>query len=225
MEQWKVIKSHPNYEISNLGRVRNIQTNEYKQTKPCKNGYVKVNLYPGPKVFMVHRLVAEYFLPKVHNKPLVNHIDSVRHNNFVSNLEWCTYKENAQHMVNQKNNPDVNGTNNPRAKFTEQDVIDIRNDNRPVSIISEKYKVAETTITNIKNGTRYKNIGGPIRAKGYKGNQVKGSRTNTSKLTEKDVYSIKYNMTEASTKEVMEKYKISSNVVYKIRNNVTWKHV
>ncbi len=226
MEQWKTITTHPNYEVSNLGRVRNKTTNEFKKPSPNKQGYVAVNLYPNLKVYMVHRLVAEYFIPSDDKtKTIVNHIDGIRSNNFVTNLEWCTQQQNAQHMVTLGNNKDHNGVNNPRSKFTEEDILDIRKDDRPVSVIAKKYNVAETTITNIKNGTRYKNVGGDIREKGYKGNQSKGSKVNTSVLTNEQVYNIKYNLKDSTTKEIMDKYSISSSVVYKIRGNKTWKHI
>lgn len=225
METWKTILTHPNYEISNLGRVKNTKTNEFKQVKPDKNGYIKVTLYPGNKVFMVHRLVAEYFLSNPNNKPCVNHIDCIRHNNFVTNLEWVTYVENAKHTIKSGNNPDFNGANNPRAKFTEQDILDIRADDSSVACLSKKYNVSETAITNIKNGTRYKNVGGFIRDKYYKGNQVRGTRVTKSTLTEEQVYLIKYKTTNLSTKEVADTFKVTINVIQKIRSNITWKHI
>lgn len=225
MEQWKIITTHPNYEISNLGRVRNIQTNEFKNTKPDKNGYIKVNLYPGPKVFFVHRLVAEYFIPKVEGKTLVNHIDSVRTNNFVANLEWCNHKENAQHMVRQGNNPDKNGVKNPRAKFTEEDILNIRDSNETVAVLSKKYGTAETTITNIKNGTRYRNVGGYIRNKYERTNQARGDKIASAKVTEEIAIAIKYDTEKLSIKQFADKYNVSWSIVERIRNNKTWKHI
>lgn len=60
---------------------------------------VRVTLWKDgkPKDFLVHRLVAEAFIPKVEGKNFVNHIDGNPKNNCLSNLEWCNYEENSNH--------------------------------------------------------------------------------------------------------------------------------
>lgn len=64
-----------------------------------KNGYFCVVLtrYRDGRRYLVHRLLAETFIPNPENKPYINHIDGVKHNNSLDNLEWCTHKENMQH--------------------------------------------------------------------------------------------------------------------------------
>lgn len=59
-------------------------------------GYKTVTL-SGSKPALVHRLVAYAFLPAVEGKPFINHIDGVKTNNNVDNLEWCTHEENMRH--------------------------------------------------------------------------------------------------------------------------------
>jgi uncharacterized protein YpuA (DUF1002 family) len=58
-------------------------------------GYPTVNLADGK--YLIHRLVAETYIPNPNNKPQVNHIDENKTNNNVYNLEWATNKENIQH--------------------------------------------------------------------------------------------------------------------------------
>lgn len=98
MEEWRVIKEHPNYSISNLGNVMNNKTN--KIMKMClKGGYYNVSLVneTGQKTIKVHRLVALAFIENPENKSDVNHEDKNKLNNNISNLTWMTRKENNQH--------------------------------------------------------------------------------------------------------------------------------
>ena len=120
-EIWKSIHEYENiYEVSNLGRVRTAEgkttesmrhgTRHWKQRvlkqKIDKNGYKRVTLWKNKKSkdFLVHRLVALNFLPKLKGKEFVNHIDGTPSNNRVENLEWCTSRENLIHaFVNKLN--------------------------------------------------------------------------------------------------------------------------
>ena len=107
-EIWKPIEGYGNhFEVSNYGRVRRISGGRW----PCfnrelsyriaPNGYILVTLRfnDGQKSIVVHRLVAEAFVPNPHRAPFVNHIDGNKRNNCASNLEWVTAKENMAHAI------------------------------------------------------------------------------------------------------------------------------
>ncbi len=99
---WKEIIGYEGlYKISNYGDIISyvVKKSGKKMKLTINNGYLVVNLKKNqiPKVFNVHRLVAQTFLPKIDGKDTVNHIDGSRNNNYVGNLEWCTQKENVNH--------------------------------------------------------------------------------------------------------------------------------
>lgn len=99
-ETWKTIKSFPRYEVSDQGRVRNIETGYI--LKPNMNQrYLYVDLYRNGVAHSkhIHRLVAETFLGYQEGK-IVNHKNGNKHDNRVENLEWCTSKENTRHAIN-----------------------------------------------------------------------------------------------------------------------------
>jgi hypothetical protein len=88
------------YEVSNLGRVRNVKTGKYLKGELHSKGYLRVQLYGEDrknKRYFVHRLVGLAFIPNPDNKPQVNHKDGNKQNNEVTNLEWATVQENGQH--------------------------------------------------------------------------------------------------------------------------------
>ena len=100
-EQTKRIEDYPNYSISTDGRVFSHKTKQFLKHSPGRGGYMAVRLVnsSGHRAWRVHRLVGRAFIPNLENKPYINHIDCNPSNNHVSNLEWCTPKENTAHMV------------------------------------------------------------------------------------------------------------------------------
>ena len=91
------------YAIDGMGRVYSYKSKKYMGSNkghPYKS--VALSKDGKTKTFRVHRLVAKTFIPNPHNKPQVNHKDGNKLNNEVSNLEWCTSKENNHHAYKKK---------------------------------------------------------------------------------------------------------------------------
>lgn len=98
-EFWKPILNYEGlYEVSNFGRVKSFRFGKERILKPGinKGGYFFVVLYKNGKKknHLVHRLVAEAFLPNPDNLPEVNHKDENPQNNNIENLEWCSHSYN-----------------------------------------------------------------------------------------------------------------------------------
>lgn len=92
----KDIEGFDNYEVSTEGQVRNKKTGLILKGYCGTWGYLRVNLYTNGKATskLIHRLVAEAFVPNPDNKSDVNHINEIKTDNRVKNLEWMTSKEN-----------------------------------------------------------------------------------------------------------------------------------
>lgn len=103
-EQWRPVKGHEAYEVSNQGIVRNAVRGNVRRLTPNEKGYLRVQL--NGKWLRVHRLVAIAFVPNPENKPQVNHIDGDKTNNRADNLEWVTNLENAAHAISHGLYPD-----------------------------------------------------------------------------------------------------------------------
>jgi len=95
----KNIKDYPGYYITEAGVVFSDKYGKLLEKKPKNNkGYFEVDLYNNGKrkAFKVHRLVAEAFIPNPLNLPQVNHINEVKNDNRVENLEWCSAQQNCE---------------------------------------------------------------------------------------------------------------------------------
>lgn len=114
IEEWRpVVGFEGLYEVSSLGRIKTLSKTvvrkgvcynfKEKILKPQSygNGYLKIGLHNNghTKFLFVHRIVAQAFIPNPENKPCIDHINTIRNDNRVENLKWCTPKENRNNPI------------------------------------------------------------------------------------------------------------------------------
>ena len=162
---WKICVECENYEVSINGEVRRKETGKILKPKVDKRGYLEVGLSLGArgkrKMALIHRLVAQAFVPNPYNKPEVNHIDGNKQNNKCTNLEWVTTKENQNHARKTGLKPDDHGSNSPNSKLTDMEILYCRMVYKPrdkrygASALAEKFGVSKSTMHYILNNTTY----------------------------------------------------------------------
>lgn len=168
-EIWKpVVGFEGVYSVSNLGRIRrdkpeaNTFAGRIMKLKPTKYGYITVCLTSsGKRVYaMVHVLVAAAFIgikPKGYE---CNHKDAVKSHNHLSNLEYLTKKENAEHAV--KMGHYRRGEHAPRAKLVPSQVrvikYLIRTGDMTLADIARVFKITPESTGAIKNGKSWTHV-------------------------------------------------------------------
>ena len=159
------IPGYEGYQVSNHGRVKNSKTS--KILKPyLTRGYLRVSLYneSGRKCKLVHRLVAEAFIPNPQNKSEVNHINGCKTDANACNLEWATASENMYHAHSNglRAKIDTQGEKNRLSKLTEFQVMQIKRllaDGKSTQkTIGSQFNVSRETISSIKSGRRWQEI-------------------------------------------------------------------
>ena len=115
-EVWKDIDEFVGlYQVSNMGNVRSLKFRKVRNLKFGKigNGYFQVTLYKDGNKFnkLVHRLVADAFIPNPEHKHCIDHINTCRIDNRVTNLRWVTNKENSNNELSRKHNSEAHINN------------------------------------------------------------------------------------------------------------------
>lgn len=176
-EVWKPVQGlEGRYEISSFGNIRSVTRMLYYNTgrkeilegkilKQSMNyGYCHIILRCSDgtnKYNRIHRLVAQAFIPNPENKPYVNHINGVKHDNRVENLEWVTNSENVLHAVANKLWIPWNGERHWNSKITKETALKIKQEldkgDKTVTQIYEDLKhlnVTQSIVYRIKSGVR-----------------------------------------------------------------------
>lgn len=172
IEKWKDIKGFESaYMVSNTGRIkskdRTIESgrgwNVTRKSKVIKlsinkaTGYYMINLNCRGKKYpkLIHRLVAQAFIPNKLSKETVNHKDGNKLNNHVSNLEWATRSEQNIH-ASKMGLKKFTGVNHSQHKLTESQVIEIRS--RKIKPLGSEFGVSDMTISDILKRRSWKHL-------------------------------------------------------------------
>lgn len=175
-EVWKTLKYngviYNRYSVSNFGRIKsNITGTIYKQHKD-HNGYNRFSIYLGykdgkiiNKNIAIHKAVAEVFIPNPNNLPVVNHKDGIKSNNYYTNLEWCTIRENSIHArdTGLLHNVGISGTKNVNSKLSKEQVNYIRSVYIPkhklygARALGKHFGVSHSTISLVVCQKTYRN--------------------------------------------------------------------
>ena len=167
---WKPIRGYEGrYEVSDDGQVRGItraerlkdgksRTRKGRQlalmTK--RTGYQCVNLYKDAHMTtqLVHRLVADAFIPNPEHKPEVNHINGDKHDNRAVNLEWVTGSENIRHAFR----TNLKSGNGRDGKLSSEQIRQIRTCSDSQKVIAMRYGISRQMVGLIKQRKAYKEV-------------------------------------------------------------------
>lgn len=170
-EIFKDITDYEPYQISNFGRVLNKATGKFIKPAISQFGYHRVKLFQNRKrtYHSVHRLVALYFIDNPNGYPLVLHNNNIPYDNRVENLLWGTSSDNNIQAIKEGRRkskigvkrPDQSGENNPRAHFTNLQILVVRDavkNGHSLTKIGRYFKTTKGTIWKIKAGYSYASV-------------------------------------------------------------------
>ena len=161
MERWAIIPGFEGrYEASTEGRIRQRIASPRRRSgfivpqNNADHGYKRVGLYADGKFkcFLVHRLVAETFMPARAKGTEVNHINGDKADNRIENLEWITHTENMRHASR------VLGRRFGKSRLTDEQVREIRASVGTCMEIASAYGVSAMTISRIRTRKSYKEV-------------------------------------------------------------------
>ncbi len=159
VEIWKEVFGYEGlYYISSHGKVKSTPRQgclggiRIPRTGRWGYDYIVVSKNNKNATKKIHRLVAETFIPNPENKPMVNHINGIKTDNRVTNLEWATAKENSQHAWEKGLSRPLKGEFNGVSKVTDNERLEIAHyysTGLSQTLIAEKYNITQSNVSHI----------------------------------------------------------------------------
>lgn len=230
-EEWREVPGWEGfYAVSSIGRVKRLagsprcREDRILKPVPVRRGYDTV-CFTRPGNYRIrktiHSLVALAFhgFPPT-NKHEVNHINGVKTDNRVENLEWLTRSENIKHAFDVGLKHGLTGSNSPSAKLTEKqvkEIIDLHAGGTKICQLSKLFPVSEYAIREIVAGRSHKHHPRPSAP-----NTLKGAIA----LNREKVLGIKRLLAEGlSAYKIAKIYDVGPTTVYSIKKGRAWSHI
>lgn len=175
-EIWKKIKGFPKYQISNFGRVKSFKQKRngriLKQQINIVNGYLQIRLSRNNRVEtkFVHRLLLKLFTNSNYTDLEINHINGIKSDNRLENLEWINHFKNMKHfwksdlsnktrLKMSETQHKFKGNKSPNHKLNQNDIIRIRDYLKEELLtqkeIAKRFNISQQMISKINNNKNW----------------------------------------------------------------------
>lgn len=229
-EEWREIKDHSGYEVSDQGRVRSYRTAQGHPSSVPRllspgnvRGYQQIKLGRSTQL-KVHTLVLAMFIGPCPEGMEARHLNSDPSDNRLTNLAWGTKPEN--YADRHGNGTDNTGSRNGRTRLTEDQVKEIFSHaviGRPYTEIMKEFGVSRSIVTSIRCGRSWRHVTGLPE---YYARTREGSANGRARLNEDQVREIRRRLIEgARQKDLAEEYRVSPQTLSLIKLNKIWKGI